>query len=131
MHELGMLPGRAVRTAQRFKPIVAQSTRWVRAPFSGIVRARVRLGQRVVKGQCLAVISDPLGDREESALASHSGIVIGRSNLRDLVAAHQDGLVRGLFTCSHIDNSHILYSELVTSCCGLLASASGNECRHA
>jgi hypothetical protein len=29
----------------------------------------------------MAVISDPLGDREESVIASHSGIVIGRSNL--------------------------------------------------
>jgi hypothetical protein len=80
MHELGMLlrSGRAVR---RVEPIIAQNSRWIRAPFSGIVRASIRLGQRITKGQRLAVISDPLGDREESVIASHSGIVIGRSNL--------------------------------------------------
>lgn len=80
MHELGMLPARGTRS-RRVEPIIAQSSRWVRAPFSGIVRARIALGQHVVKGQSMAVISDPLGDREENALATHSGIVIGRSNL--------------------------------------------------
>lgn len=80
MHELGMLPGVTGRTP-RVEPIIAQTSRWVRAPFSGIVRARVHLGQRVTRGQRLAIISDPLGDRQESVPATHSGIVIGRSNL--------------------------------------------------
>jgi predicted deacylase len=112
MHELDMLPGRAARTAQRFKPIVAQSTRWVRAPFSGIVRARVRLGQRVVKGQCLAVISDPLGDREESALASHSGIVIGRSNLP---LAHEGDALFNVATFERVTEAEEVVEEFTSA----------------
>lgn len=90
MHELGMLQASPVRAgsakvgsakARRVEPIVAKSSRWVRAPISGIVRAMVRLGQRVTKGQRLAVVSDPLGDTQEYALATHSGIVIGQSKL--------------------------------------------------
>jgi len=53
----------------------------VRAPISGVVRAVVELGQRITKGQRLAVVSDPLGDTQEYVLATHSGIVIGRTNL--------------------------------------------------
>jgi predicted deacylase len=80
MGELGMLKTRPAR-ARRAEPIIAKSSRWVRAPISGIVRAMVKLGQRVTKGQRLAVVSDPLGDTKEYALAIHSGIVIGQSKL--------------------------------------------------
>lgn len=80
MHALDMLP-QGSADARRIEPIIAQTSRWVRAPFSGIVRGSIRLGQRVTKGQHMAIISDPLGDREEQVFASHSGIVIGRSNL--------------------------------------------------
>lgn len=80
MGELGMLNTGPEKT-RRVEPIIAKSSRWVRAPISGIVRAMVKLGQRVTKGQRLAVVSDPLGDTEEYALAIHSGIVIGQSKL--------------------------------------------------
>ncbi len=80
MHELGMLNTSLVKT-KRVEPIIAKSSHWVRAPISGIVRATVQLGQRVTKGQRLAVVSDPLGDTQEHALATHSGIIIGQSKL--------------------------------------------------
>jgi len=80
MHELGMLKTSPVKT-RRVEPIIAKSSHWVRAPISGIVRAMVTLGQRVTKGQRLAVVSDPLGDTQDYALATHSGIVIGQSKL--------------------------------------------------
>lgn len=85
MHELGMLKASPVKVGSlktgRVEPIIAKSSHWVRAPISGIVRAMVTLGQRVAKGQRLAVVSDPLGDSQDYALATHSGIVIGQSKL--------------------------------------------------
>jgi predicted deacylase len=53
----------------------------VRAPESGIVSRKVKLGARVVEGQRLASISDPLGEGEEGVIAPFDGIVIGRSTL--------------------------------------------------
>ena len=41
----------------------------------------MELGSSVVKGQKIAVISDPLGDAEQAVSAPDDGIVIGRSNL--------------------------------------------------
>ena len=79
MQHIGMLTG--VQQIRRSKPVLARSTSWVRAPASGIVSDQVKLGSKVVKGQRLATISDPLGDEEESAMATFDGIVIGRSNL--------------------------------------------------
>lgn len=79
MQHIGMLA--EVQQTRRGKPVLARSTTWVRAPASGIVSDKVKLGSKVVKGQRLATISDPLGDVEESAMAAFDGIVIGRSNL--------------------------------------------------
>ena len=61
--------------------VEARSTSWVRAPASGIVSGAVRLGVRVREGDPLAVISDPLGDREDVIRAPYAGIVIGISRL--------------------------------------------------
>ena len=77
MRSIGMLPGRINPLA----PVLAQSTVWVRAPASGIIRDRVTLGSAVEKGQRLATISDPLGGHEEAAVAPCDGIIIGCNNL--------------------------------------------------
>jgi len=79
MHLIGMLP--EAKRPKRVEPVLARSTSWVRAPASGIVSDKVKLGSRVKKGQRLASISDPLGDEEDNAIAPFDGIVIGRSNL--------------------------------------------------
>ena len=80
MHELGMLPHRKspVRTMQ---PLIAKATRWLRAPASGIVRIKARLGDSVVAGQTVAIVSDPFGDVESQLKAGFAGIVIGQTKL--------------------------------------------------
>lgn len=79
MRHIGMLPKR--RNAKELVPVLARTTAWLRAPASGIVNSKVGLGTRVITGQHLATISDPLGNAEEPVTATFSGIVIGRSNL--------------------------------------------------
>ncbi len=79
MRQIGMLP--AARRKKQITPVIAKSTSWVRAPESGIVGDKVSLGSSVDKGQKLAVISDPLGDDENTVSAPFDGIVIGRTNL--------------------------------------------------
>ena len=79
MRHLGMLaPARKSRT---IVPVVAASTSWVRAPASGIVTRKVKLGSRVETGDRMALISDPLGEAETRVAAPFDGIVIGRSTL--------------------------------------------------
>ena len=79
MRHLGMLP--AARKHPVASPVIARSTRWVRANASGIVVSKTRLGDSVSKGQRIATISDPLGDEQVEISAPCDGIVIGRSNL--------------------------------------------------
>ena len=80
MRELNMLP----RTRKKAPPtpIVARSSNWVRAPQSGLFRARGHLGDRVMKDETvLGMVSDPFGESEREIVAPFSGIIIGRLNL--------------------------------------------------
>ena len=79
MRQIGMLPTKR-RTKSVF-PVLARTTRWLRAPASGVVNSKVNLGSRVVKGQKVATISDPLGESQEAVTALFDGIVIGHSRL--------------------------------------------------
>jgi predicted deacylase len=79
MRHLGMLP--QIKKKTTMNPVIADSTRWVRAPASGIVSSKVALGTRVREGQRLAIIGDPLGEAETHVVAPFDGIVIGRNNL--------------------------------------------------
>ncbi len=80
MRELGMLPRTRKKTPPA--PLVARSSSWVRAPDSGLFRARAGLGDRVRGGETvLGAVSDPFGETEHEIEAPFSGIVIGRLNL--------------------------------------------------
>ncbi len=63
------------------RPFVAQASKWVRAPDSGILRERLKLGAAVEPGDQLGVIADPLGAEEVIVKATHAGVVIGRTEL--------------------------------------------------
>ncbi len=81
MRHIGMLPATKKKTKKTLTPAIARSSSWIRAPASGIVRSRVKLGDRVDAGDELAVIADPFGENEVSVRPNFSGIVIGRSLL--------------------------------------------------
>lgn len=78
MRALGMLPQRS-RSRARIAPMRANSTTWIRAPGSGIVRPECHLGDRIKRGQLLATITDPFGEVEVEVAAPGSGLVIARS----------------------------------------------------
>ncbi len=80
MRRLGMLPHRR-KTRSARRPVVLRSSRWVRAPCSGVLRAETSVGAWVAAEQVLAIVSDPLGETETEIAAPADGIVIGRTNL--------------------------------------------------
>jgi len=80
MRAIGMLPAR--RSSKTLpEPLIARSSRWVRAPVSGILRIRGSLGNKVEKQTVLGTIEDPFGKHESQVCAPSSGIIIGRLNL--------------------------------------------------
>lgn len=79
MREMGMI---AKGKARKLKPaVVLRSSIWVRASKSGILRANVKLGDMVSKGDVLGFISDPAGYTDEIIHAVSDGIIIGRTNI--------------------------------------------------
>lgn len=73
-----MLPGERTRLEHSF---VARGSTWLRAPGSGILRTRIKLGTTVARGELLGVVGDPFGDGEQALRANHDGILIGRAQL--------------------------------------------------
>ena len=79
MRHMGMLT--LSKSIRQVSPVLAASTSWVRAPESGVVIPRVELGSRVMEGQALAIIGDPVSDKEVRVNAPFDGIIIGQSKL--------------------------------------------------
>ena len=80
MKSLGMIAAPAVSRG-KVPPALSHSSTWLRAVEGGILRARCGIGDRVSKGETVAEISDPLGERPVQIVCDHGGIVIGRTNL--------------------------------------------------
>ena len=80
MRSIGMLPRSRGKKSPDL-PIISSQTSWVRAPESGILRSFVPLGEKVEKGQTIAMVADPLGTAETPITAPDNGVVIGRTNL--------------------------------------------------
>ncbi len=78
MRTMGMLKGRPYKA--RFNTVIADSSTWVRAPRSGILKADCQIGGHVEKGDRLARISGPMGEDEKTVKSPVSGIII--SNIR-------------------------------------------------
>lgn len=76
MRQIGMLP--VLKNKPKPKNIfVARSSHWLRAPHSGILTAKKKLGERVKKGKILGTISDPFGHEIHEIVAKRTGIIIG------------------------------------------------------
>ena len=61
--------------------MIANTSRWVRAPQSGILRALVGVGAKVTGGDILAYVNDPLGENHTELVSEFDGVVIGKTNL--------------------------------------------------
>jgi predicted deacylase len=81
MRELEMLPATRNRPRQKRPPFIARSSKWVRAPDSGMLRTRVALGASVASGDLLGFIDDPSSGSREEIHAEFAGVVIGRLEL--------------------------------------------------
>jgi predicted deacylase len=79
MRELGMRP--KSKRQPKSEALVANTTRWVRAAQSGILRSLVATGSKVETGDLLAYINNPLGENTEELVSPVSGIIIGKTNL--------------------------------------------------
>lgn len=80
MRALGMLPAKK-NPRPAGEPLIIRSSKWVRAPRSGLLRSIAPLGEQVRKDDVLGVIADTFGQNEVEVVATTDGIVIGKTNL--------------------------------------------------
>jgi len=79
LSSLGMIRKR--KSKVKFSPFISNSSTWLRASASGIVRVKVSLGEQVKKNQLLAEIGNAFGDIIDVVIATRAGIIIGQQNI--------------------------------------------------
>jgi len=62
-------------------PTISRDSYWLRAPISGILRHIKKSGDRIGKGQVIAIIANPTSNEEYKIKSPLSGIIIGESML--------------------------------------------------
>lgn len=82
MEQIGMTPQlQKNRGKTSVNSFIAQDTFWVRASHSGSFRITKKIGDRVVTGETLAIISDLYGCEPYKINAPEDGIIIGASTI--------------------------------------------------
>ncbi|MBO6541852.1 MAG: succinylglutamate desuccinylase/aspartoacylase family protein [Alphaproteobacteria bacterium] len=105
MHKVGMLSEKGI-SRSKVKPLLSDSSYWVRAPAGGLLRTFKTVGEQVVAGEMLGMISDPFGEAEAEITARQPGVIVGRSNLP--VVNEGDGLFHVAMVRKGVDASETI-----------------------
>jgi predicted deacylase len=82
MREIDMLRKPSRKRIKHMEPLVSRYSTWIKSPKSGINQALKKIGDQIKESDCLAVIIDPFGSKQEyKVLAPQSGIIIGVNDL--------------------------------------------------
>ncbi len=106
MRKIGMLT--ASRKRVKIAPAIAHSSKWVRAPQSGILRSTNPMGQSIDKGDVLGYVSDPFGEIEQEVLSPVSGMVIGRATLP---LVHEGEAIFHIARFDELEEAETVYEE--------------------
>lgn len=80
MKSIGMISATDVSRG-KVPSAISHASTWLRAPDGGLLKTRAVPGDHVSKGQVVAEIIDPLGDRQIALTSDENGIIIGRTHL--------------------------------------------------
>lgn len=94
--------------------MIANTSRWTRAPQSGILRALVATGSRIQAGDTLAYVNDPLGENNSEIIAETDGIVIGKTNLPLVFAGEAVFNIAAYEKLDQVSNRIEAYHERLT-----------------
>ena len=61
--------------------LIANASKWVRAPEAGVFRTAKRIGDAVGEGEIIGHIANPYEENDAAVRASQRGIIIGRTTL--------------------------------------------------
>ena len=87
------------------KPIIIESSKWLRSPQSGVFQAQIKNGQLVHEGTVLGIVSDPYGGVERKIKAHMEGFVI---------CVNEAPLVNKGDALFHIGTSSEIYNQIDT-----------------
>ena len=76
LDHLGMIKASIEVPKIKMPSVLVESTRWMRAKYSGLMHVKVICGQHIEKGQHIATITDPYGKFKYPVNAPHNGYIL-------------------------------------------------------
>ncbi|MFD1161615.1 succinylglutamate desuccinylase/aspartoacylase family protein [Hwangdonia seohaensis] len=76
LHHLGMLSSKFKVSTPKKDCVFIEESKWIRAKFSGMFKASVKINAKVEKGDLLGNITDPYGKMNYFVKADHTGYII-------------------------------------------------------
>ncbi|WP_319543729.1 succinylglutamate desuccinylase/aspartoacylase family protein [uncultured Pseudodesulfovibrio sp.] len=113
MEKLGMLSARKGVRRRKVALQVAHDRTWSRAPASGLFRTKVKLGERVRKGEILGTIHDPFSKASFDLISPKSGVIIGAQSLPSVYKGDAIMHIACFETLSQAEAQVDKYSEIV------------------
>lgn len=80
MRHLNLLTKKKAPAKERPKTVICKKSYWERAPIGGLFTPLIPLGITVETGATLGFVADPFGGDEHPVIATHQGVIIGRTN---------------------------------------------------
>ncbi len=71
----------AAHEARQQEPMLANASKWVRAPEAGVLRTAKRIGDAVSEGEIIGHIANPYEEADTTVRSPRRGIIIGRTTL--------------------------------------------------
>ncbi len=93
-------------SVKKFTTVISRESYWIRAPMSGLLQSTKKAGNRVAKGQVIAIISNPTSDEEHRLISPLAGIIICDNKL-PLVHAGQ-----ALFHIASFEKLNLIEEQL-------------------
>lgn len=109
MCEIGMLDKEMLKIKlPKFKEVFrAESSHWIRAPVSGSLNVKKKIGAKVLKDQVLGIISNPFGTEKMYVKAKKTGVIIGITMMP--LVSNGDAL----FHVATFDNARAVAEEVI------------------
>ena len=90
LHHLGMLNSKFKVSKPKKTCVFIKESKWIRAKYSGMLKASIRINAKVKKGDVIGHITDPYGKFHHSIKAEYSGYII---NLNEAPIVYQGDAV--------------------------------------
>jgi predicted deacylase len=115
MCKIGMLKQDDHIAIKKKPTFIARSSYWVRAPHSGTIILKKKLGDFVKENQVIGIISDPFGVHQFKVISKYEGIIVGLVTLPLLNSGDAIAHIATFENAQHVEENISIFEEQINN----------------